>query len=134
MTAAARTSISAFPRGHEFQATEFRLSQPDVEAYLEATGDRNAYGDAAPPLCAVALALSALQDQIALPEGSLHTGQEVDHLALVPVGAPLRMTTRVAQRSERQGIVISVIEFEVSDAATVLVRARSTIMAPGAAR
>ena len=132
MTAAARTSISAFPRGHEFRETEFSLSRPSVDAYLEATADGNAYGDAAPPLCAVALALRALQDQIALPEGSLHTGQEVEHLTAVPVGETLRLTGRVAQRSERQGFVISVIEFEVSAAEAVVVRARSTIMAPGA--
>jgi acyl dehydratase len=133
MTSPARASISAFPRGHEFPETTFMLTAERVSAYLRATGDRNTYGSAVPPLCAVALALNALQEQIALPEGSLHTGQEVEHSAPVPVGEPLRMTGRIAQRSERQGFIISVIEFEVSGPSGVAVRARTTIMAPGAA-
>jgi len=133
MTSPARASISAFPRGHEFPETTFTLTSEVVSAYLRATGDGNAYGAAVPPLCAVALALNALQEQIALPEGSLHTGQEVEHNSPVPVGEPLRLTGRIAQRSERQGFVISVIEFEVSTASGLAVRARTTIMAPGAA-
>jgi predicted thioesterase len=132
MTSSARTSISAFPRGHEFPETTFTLTDERVSAYLRATGDRGAYGAAVPPLCAVALALDALQEHITLPEGSLHTGQEVEHSAPVPVGQALRLTGRIAQRSERQGFVISVIEFEVSATSSLAVRARTTIMAPGA--
>jgi hypothetical protein len=133
MTSAVRTSISSFPRGHEFPAAEFTISTTAVGAYLDAVGDRNDYGVAVPPLCAVALALNALQQQIGLPEGSLHTGQEVEHLSLVPADEPLRLSGRIAQRSERQGFVISVIEFEVAASDGVAVRARTTIMAPGAA-
>jgi hypothetical protein len=86
-----------------------------------------------PPLAAVALALAALHEYISLPDGSLHTGQEVDHLAAVRAGAPLTMTGRIAQRSERQGMVISVVELEIGSAGETAVRSRSTIMAPGAA-
>ena len=131
MTSSARTSISAFPRGHEFPATTFTVTSDDVSAYLRAVGDGGDYGDAAPPLCAVALALDALQDQMALPEGSLHTGQEVEHAARVSADATLTLTGRVAQRSERQGFVISVLEYEISAGAAVAIRARTTIMAPG---
>jgi hypothetical protein len=146
MTSPARTSISAFPRGHEFPPAAFSLSSEQVRAYLASIGDENGYGDTAPPLAAVALALNALQEQIALPEGSLHTGQEVEHAAVVRAGEALTLTGRIAQRSERQGFVISVIEFEVSavevihrgeaeDAeglvGKVAIRARTTIMAPG---
>ncbi|MDP9238291.1 MAG: MaoC family dehydratase [Chloroflexota bacterium] len=133
MTSPTRTSISSFPRGHEFPAVEFTISSADLGAYLDAVGDRNDYGGAVPPLCAVARALNALQEQIALPEGSLHTGQEVEHLSLVPAGQPLQLSGRIAQRSERQGFVISVIEFEVAASDGVALRARATIMAPGSA-
>jgi hypothetical protein len=131
MTSPARTSISAFPRGHEFAAVQFVLTADRARAYLDAVGDANDYHDAVPPLAAVALGLNALQELIALPEGSLHTGQEVEHSAAVRAGEALTLTGRIAQRSERQGFVISVIEFEVSTAAGVAVRARTTIMAPG---
>lgn len=131
MTSPARTSISAFPRGHEFPPVQFVLTAERSRAYLDAVGDANDYGETVPPLAAVALGLNALQVQIALPEGSLHTGQEVEHAVAVRAGEALTLTGRIAQRSERQGFVISVIEFEVSTAAGVAVRARTTIMAPG---
>jgi hypothetical protein len=130
MTAPARTSISAFPRGHEFPAAAFSLSADVVRAYLAAIGDSCDYGDTVPPLAAVALGLNALQEQIALPEGSLHTGQEVEDSAVVLAGEALTLTGRIAQRSERQGYVISVIEFEIATDAGAAIRARTTIMAP----
>ena len=132
MTSAARTSISALPRGHEFQPISFTLPRQAVAAYLRAVGDVNDYGEAVPPLAAVALGLTALQDVISLPEGSLHTGQEAEHLTALRAGEPLSLSGRIAQRSERQGFVISVIEFEIAGPEGVGVRARTTIMAPGA--
>jgi hypothetical protein len=133
MTSRTPTSISSLVRGQELAPAHFTISRDRVAAYLEAIGDRGDYGDTVPPLAAVALALEALQSEISLPEGSLHTGQEVEHLAPLHAGAALTMTGRVAQRSERQGYVISVLELEVAGAAGVAVRARATIMAPAAA-
>jgi hypothetical protein len=130
MTSTARTSISAFPRGHEFPASRFSLSAEQVAAYLHATGDAGDYGAHVPPLAAVALGLNALQQHISLPEGSLHTGQEAEHHAALRCGDDLVLTGRIAQRSERQGFVISVIEFEIAAGGEAAVRARTTIMAP----
>lgn len=133
MTASTPASISSFPRGHEFAPAYFAISPERIAAYLDAVGDRGDYADTVPPLAAVALALEALQAEISLPEGSLHTGQEVEHTADLHPGERLTMSGRVAQRSERQGFVISVLELEVSGAAGAAIRARATIMAPGAA-
>src|SRR5689334_11859714 len=123
MTSPTRTSISAFPRGHEFPPSQFTLSQSDVDAYVRAVGDTNDYAGTIPPLALVALGLRALQEQISLPEGSLHIGQEVEHSALARPSDPLTLTARVAQRSERQGFVITVLEFEVAAVGDVAVRA-----------
>jgi hypothetical protein len=133
MTSNSHASISSLPRGHEFEPAQFALSPAAIDSYVRAVGDVTQYGDRVPPLAAVALGLAALQAQIALPEGSLHTGQEVEHQRAARAAAALRLTGRVAQRSERQGFVISVLEFEISDEEGVAVRARTTIMAPGAA-
>jgi hypothetical protein len=130
MTSSARTGISDFPRGHEFQAATFTIAPDAAAAYRRAVGDGGHYGGHVPPLAVVALALQALQERIALPEGSLHTGQEVEHLTPVPEGANVTLTGRVAQRSERQGFVISVLELEAATDAGAAVRARTTIMAP----
>jgi hypothetical protein len=133
MTSSARTSITAFTRGHEFAPATFSISPEAAAAYLQAVGDSNDYGGTVPPLAAVALGLAALQDEIALPEGSLHTSQEVEHTRSLAFGASVTMAGRVAQRSERQGFVITVIEFEIGDTAGPAIRARTTIMAPGGA-
>ena len=133
MTSIPRTNITAFPRAHEFSPAAFTLSAERVAAYLAAVGDRNDYGATIPPLAAVALGLEALQTEIELPEGSLHTGQEVEHVSALAGGETLTMTGRIAQRSERQGYVICVIEFEIAGPSGVAIRARSTIMAPAAA-
>jgi hypothetical protein len=131
VTSPTRTSISALPRGHEFPAANFTVTRGRADAYLRAVGDRGEYGDAVPPLAAVALGLQTLQEHLSLPEGSLHAGQEVEHERAARIGEALTLTGRVAQRSERQGFVISVIEFEIASAAGVAMRARTTIMAPG---
>lgn len=128
-----RTSISDLPRGYVFAPVRFALDDARVRAYLAAVGDSGAYAGTVPPLAAVALGLCALQEQLSLPDGALHTGQEVEHAATIHTGADLSLRGRVAQRSERQGYVISVIEFEVAEGDRTAIRARTTIMAPVAA-
>jgi hypothetical protein len=130
MTSKARTSISALPRGHELSPATFRMDADLVARYQSAVGDGNRYDTALPPLAVVALGLEALQSEISLPEGSLHTGQEVEHQGALLVGDTLTMTGRVAQRSERQGYVISVIVLQISGSSGGIIRARATIMAP----
>lgn len=131
MTPTTRTNIAALPRGHELASATFTITREQAGAYARAVGDETDYGDAPPPLAVVALALRVLQDRISLPEGSLHTGQEVEHRSSGRLGEPLSMRGRVAQRSERQGFVISVIELEVASAEGPVLTARTTIMAPG---
>jgi hypothetical protein len=131
---AMRTPVSDLPRGHAFAPVAFSLSHHDIDAYLRATGDATAYLDAVPPLAVVALALRALQEQLSLPAGALHTGQEAEQVSEARAGETLTLSGRVAQRSERQGMVISVLEYEVTgEAGGVIVRARTTLMAPAAA-
>ncbi len=133
MMSTARIIISALPRGYEFPRASFAVDAERVRAYLTAVGDRNDYGGTVPPLALTALGLNALQEQISLPEGSLHTGQEVEHTDSARAGEAFTLTGRIAQRSERHGFVISVIEFEVATAAAVAIRARTTIMVPATA-
>jgi hypothetical protein len=132
VTSASRTSISDLPRGHELASSRFTISDAEVAAYLSAVGDETSYRQAIPPLAIVALALRSLQEQISLPDGALHTSQEVEQFAVARAGEPLTLTGRIAQRSERQGMVISVIEYEVAADGRTIVRARTTVIAPGA--
>jgi len=135
MPAPSRTLLTHLPKGHEFPRTAFDLTVQDVSRYLDAVEDTNVmYGERAlaPPLAVAARALGALLDVLELPAGTLHTGQEVEAHAGVPVGARLTLGGRIAQRSERAGLVISVIEFEVTPAGSEApaLTGRTTVMAP----
>ena len=136
MAAAARTILIDLPQGSEFQQTSFTITSTDLARYLDAVGDKNAvYRERglAPPLAVAARALSALLEVTELTAGTLHTGQEVESHQGCPIDAPLAFSGRIAQRSERAGLVISVIEFAVAtpDGARLLT-GRTTVMAPAA--
>jgi hypothetical protein len=132
MTSSARTDIFTLLRGHEFDPVTLAISPAQIDAYLRATGDPHDYGGSAPPLAAVALALQALQGQFALRDGTLHSGQEVEHHGAVPAGVTLTLRGRVAQRTERQGMIMSVVEYELSEGDRRLLRATSTIVTAAA--
>lgn len=126
-------SLAALPRGHVFPPAAVSLTRDAVAAYVAATQDESAYAasGAVPPLAVAALALRRLLEACSLPPGSLHTGQELEFHAAVRPGEELTMTGAVAQRSERAGMAIVVVEFTVSrsDGAPV-VTGRTTVMAP----
>lgn len=136
MAAPARVPLTDLPKDHQFPTTAFSISHDDLSRYLDAVGDANAvYADRglAPPLAVAARALGALLEVLELPAGTLHTGQEVEAHDGVPVGATLTLSGRIAQRSERAGLVISVIEFAVTPegSARPALAGRSTVMVQG---
>ena len=114
---AAPALLSELPKGYEFPATALQITVEDILAYVDAVQDANSvYQDhgLAPPLAVAARALGALLDLTELPPGALHTGQQFESAAGVPFGASLTMNGRIAQRSERAGLIVSAIEFEVT--------------------
>jgi len=138
LTSANLPNMADLPRGHQLPEARFRLSGDDVRRYLEAVDDRSgAYGQGSegpawvPPLAVAALALRAILEQVELPAGALHAGQEVEFRHPVPVAASLRTRARVAQRSEMKGAVISVVEFDVAEegSSAPAVVGRATVIA-----
>lgn len=138
MTAPARVLLSDLPKGHQLPATTFELTTADVERYLAAVEDANAIyleRGLAPPLAVAARALGTLLEVVELPDGTLHTGQEVELHAGVPIGSALTLRGRIEQRYERAGLILSVIAFEVtprgSDVAAIT--GRTTVAIPAGA-
>ena len=132
---AARTSLPDLPKGYRFPDTNFELTAEHVEGYLAAVGDDNRLyleRGLAPPLAVAARGLGTLLELVELPAGSLHTGQEMEARAGVPIGAALTLSGGIAQRSERAGLIISVIEFEITPAGSTMaaVAGRTTVLAP----
>ena len=135
MAARSRSLLSELPTGHEFSPPPFDLTREYLAAYASATRDTSAvYNEAglAPPLAVAARALGALLDVVGLPPGSLHTGQEIEMRAGVPASAKLRLSGRVAQRSKRAGMIIAVLQFDVTanDAAEPVLTGRTTVIMP----
>ncbi len=138
MAAPARTLLSDLPKGHRFPDADLHLNAEDVSRYLDAAEDPNALyleRGLAPPLAVAALALGALLGMIELPPGALHTAQEMEVHGGVPIGATLTLTGRIAQRSERAGLTISVIEFAVTPggSASAALTGRTTVVVQGRA-
>ena len=130
-----RTLLPDLPKGHRFSDISFQLTAQDIARYLDAVEDPNGLyleRELAPPLAVAARALGALLDFVELPAGALHTGQEVTSHAGVPIGATLTLVGTIAQRSERAGLIVSIIEFEVTPAGAPgpALTGRTTLMAP----
>ena len=132
MAAPVRPLLTDLAKGHRFPSTRVQLTVEDVAQYLAAVGDGNSIyleRGLTPPLAVAALGLGALLQTIELPAGTLHSGQELEVRGGVPIGAELTLTGSIVQRSERAGLVISVIEFEMA-AAAATIAGRTTVVAP----
>ena len=91
-------------RGDALPPVALSVSAEEAAAYLDATGEpTERWTDAVPPLAQGALLLGALMEQMALPPGALHTGQEFAFLRAVAPGEPLEGAHRgrAAQRAPR---------------------------------
>lgn len=135
MPAPSRTLLSGLPKGHEFSPAPFDLTREYLDAYASATKDANSVYDEAgqaPPLAVAARALGALLDVIELPPGSLHTGQEIEMRAGVQALAKLTLSGSIAQRSERGGLTIAVLQFAVTanDETGPALIGRTTVVMP----
>ena len=135
MAVPSRTLLSELPTGFEFSPPSFDLTREYLDAYASATRDTSTvYAEAglAPPLAVASRALGALLSVVELPPGSLHTGQEIEMRAGVPPSAKLTLSGRVAQRSERGGMIIAVLQFDVTvnDGAEPALTGRTTVMMP----
>ncbi len=121
----------ALRRGDVLPPIAFTVTGEHVRAYLAATGeDGGIWTSSVPPLALGAFILAGLMEEMPLPPGSLHAGQEFEFVDLVLQGEVLEARLSVAQQSARQGSNIVVFASELHrDSATVL-RGRTTVMAP----
>ena len=111
-----------------------RLDGGTVSKYVGAVADSTALpggpGEGkAPPMAVAALGLRGVLDDLGIPSGALHAGQELSFSGPVDVDARLRCRATVARNSVRRGsrfvdIVLSVLddeEAEVMSGTTTLI-------------
>lgn len=119
-------------RGDALPPFALRVSADEVRDYLGATGEPpERWKDAVPPLALGAFALAALLERIALPAGTLHTGQEFAFLRAVAPGEPLEARAEVVQHAERRGALIAALAVELRGrGGEPVLRGRATVAAP----
>jgi len=130
------TVLTDLSAGYQFDTVTFTVDAQRVRAYLAATGDQVALyqqQNIAPPLAVAAFALGALLEEVTLPEGTLHISENLSFHKPVPLDAAVDCIARLAQRSVRAGMVVSVLETEIMFGGELALTARATVMSPGAA-
>ena len=85
----------------------------------------------APPMSVAALSLRGVVQDLQIPGGTLHVGQEFEFSQAVPVGTTLECQATLSQNSVRGGMRILIVNSTVHNADGVLVMSgKSTIMLP----
>jgi hypothetical protein len=105
--------------GYHFPEADYRLTPELVAAYLDAVEDVTNYadGDRVPPLAVAALAMASLSKFVDMPDGSIHTQQEVTFYAPVRVGDQIICRSWVSQKRERGRFNLMAVDLSVLDAA-----------------
>jgi hypothetical protein len=128
-------SLTDLAAGHVFEPIVLTIDAARARAYLDAIGDTNPFYEKeglVPPLALAALTLGGLLNQVGLPPGSLHVNETVESRHAVAIGATVECRATLAQRSQRAGWVVSVLDSQITLDGELALSARATVMSPGA--
>lgn len=124
--------------GQQLEPMTFTVTPSAARAYLEAVGDTadlyNAATAPLPPLLLVAHSLPLLMQQLHIPPGTVHGGQEGEFLQPVFPGHQLRLAATVGRAATRQGQRFLALELEFFDGDSLVCRGRTSLVVPGEAR
>ena len=123
--------------GQEISNQTYRLDADTVAGYVEAVGDRSGIFDGgagpavAPPMCVAALSLRGVVQDLQIPEGTLHAGQEVEFTGAVHVSDTVTCRATVVRNTVRGEWRHMMVEFAVEDGAwRPVMRGKSTMVFP----
>ena len=105
--------LATLEPGHSLFDVKMTITEDQVQAYLDAVEDDDDIYRAeglAPPMAVAALVMAAAMRAVELPAGAVHTGQELDFVAPVRLGAELDCGATVAQNSVRRGTRFLVLQ------------------------
>ena len=128
---------STLAAGQQISHQTFRLDVDTVASYVEAVGDKSelltrAVGPVfAPPMAVAALSLRGVVNDLAMPAGTLHAGQELEFNGAVQVGETLDCKATLVQNSLRGEWRYVVVRFAVEDGrGRQVMRGKSTMILP----
>lgn len=119
----------------ELDLGHWAIADGDVCQYLAAVGDElPLYRDAgiAPPLLLAARVVGRLLERLALPDGTIHSLQEVSTVNPPAIGARVAARAAVSPVRERAGMRFLTIDYRVTDAdsGAALQQGRTTVLLP----
>jgi acyl dehydratase len=126
-------SFKQLPVGFEFPPTSYELTEAVIGKYLEAVGEETDFltSGIVPPLAIAACAMTALSQSFTVPPGSIHASQELEFLKMVPIGASVSCSGKIAQKLERGSLNLVILEINVlNQAGEKVLTGRATIAAP----
>jgi len=123
--------------GQQVSSHTYVLDAHTVSRYVDAVEDRSepSVGDdgrpLAPPTAVAALSLRGVVNDLAIPGGTLHAGQELEFKAPVPVGETLDCVATLVQNSTRGDWRFMVVRLSVENGkGQRVMEGKSTIMLP----
>lgn len=121
-----------FRRGDTVPVFHFRVGAEEARAYLDATGDEQSalWTETVSPLAAGALLLAGLMDEVPLPAGAVHVGQDFEFVAPIAIDADIEARMNIAQQSFRAGSNVVVFGCELTSGGRLVMRGRTMITAP----
>ena len=126
-------AITELAAGYVFPPVTFTVDADSSRGYRESVGDSLSLYDElglAPPLAVAAISLGILLEAISLPAGSLHASESVQMHAPVPVGSTLECRSTLAQRSQRSGWIVSVLDSEILHEGRKVLSTRASVLTP----
>lgn len=120
--------------GQQLSLHKYLLSSEVVSKYIGAVGDESPLysdGTLVPPTAVAALSLRSVIDDLSLPGGTIHAGQELEFKTVAKVGQELTCYTNLIQNSVRGNFRFLSVETRVEDeTGSPIMRGKSTIIVP----
>jgi len=116
-----------------------RITEETLSLYLSAVQDKSdvlfdSYGvKIAPPMAIAALSLRGVIEDLEIPGGTLHVGQETSNIGPVSIGSKLICEANVVTNAVRVGWRFLTVALKVTTSEeTLVLSGKSTIMLPEA--
>ena len=116
----------------------WQITADGVREYLDAVGDTSpVYLETRtpPPLMLTARVVGLLLERLSLPDGAIHSLQDVETVNAPPIGGEVSATARLEPARERGGMRFLTVHYSVADAnrGCPLQRGKTTVLLPAAA-
>jgi acyl dehydratase len=121
--------------GQEISIRTLEMTVESVARYTDAVGDSNRLREdgreLVPAMAVAALSLGGVINDLQIPGGTVHAGQELEFCKAVPVGVTLDCKATLVQNSVRGEWRFMVVSLEVMDGeGQKVMDGKSTIMLP----